>query len=210
MKANKLLSVVLTLCVLLAALSLTALAAEGDVAAIGDATYATVAEAIAAAKDGATVTLTADTAEDVTINKNITLDLGGNMLTGTKTTGKAPVTIAKGATVTVQNGTILGTNNAYYTIQNNGTATLTDIIATADASNTTASMIDNWGALTIESGTYTGGLNVVKSEEGTTLNISGGTFTLNYAPSSGYTGVILTYGETVISGGEFIQSLETA
>jgi hypothetical protein len=70
-------------------------------------------------------------------------------------------------------------------------------------------MIDNWGTLTIESGTYEGGLNVVKSEEGSTLTINGGKFTLNYAPSSDYTAVILVYGNTTITGGEFIQSLTT-
>lgn len=69
-------------------------------------------------------------------------------------------------------------------------------------------MIDNYGTLTITSGTYNGGLNVVKSEEGSKLTITGGTFTLDYA-TNGYTGVIFAYGDTTISGGEFIQSLTT-
>ena len=76
MKTNKLLSVVLTLCVLLAAFSLTALAA-GDVAKVGGTTYATLAEAVADAADGDTVTLLGNTTEDVTVTGNITLDLGG-------------------------------------------------------------------------------------------------------------------------------------
>ena len=205
MKTRKILSVVLTLCVLLAAFSLTALAADGA-ATVGGTGYATLADAIAAAKDGETVTLTADTTEDVTIDKNITLDLGTKTLTGTGAASKATLTVAKGATATVKNGTVLGTANGYYTIQNNGTATLEDVTATAG--NTGSSMIDNWGTLTITSGTYTGGLNVVKSEEGTTLNIDGGKFTLEYA-TSGYTGVIFAYGTTTITGGEFIQNLTT-
>ena len=205
MKTRKILSVVLTLCVLLAAFSLTALAADGA-ATVGGTGYATLADAIAAAKDGETVTLTADTTEDVTIDKNITLDLGTKTLTGTGAASKATLTVAKGATATVKNGTVLGTANGYYTIQNNGTATLEDVTATAG--NTGSSMIDNWGTLTIASGTYTGGLNVVKSEEGTTLNIDGGKFTLEYA-TSGYTGVIFAYGTTTIIGGEFIQNLTT-
>ena len=69
-------------------------------------------------------------------------------------------------------------------------------------------MIDNWGTLTIESGSYSGGLNVVKSEEDSTLNINGGRFELSYA-TSGYTGVVFAYGNTTITGGEFIQSLTT-
>lgn len=61
------------------------------------------------------------------------------------------------------------------------------------------------GTLTIKSGAYTGGLNVVKSEEGSTLNIGGGKFTLDYS-TSGYTGVILNYGTAIITDGEFIQN----
>ena len=178
--------------------------ATAAVAKIGETEYATLAAAIAAAKDGDTVTLLADATEDVTINKNITLDLGGKTLTNTNA-GKATVTIAKDATATVKNGSIIG-GTSYYNIQNNGTATFKDVTATAG--NNGSSMIDNWGTLTIESGTYEGGLNVVKSEEGSTLTINGGKFTLNYA-TNGYTAVILVYGDTTITGGEFIQSLTT-
>ena len=174
-------------------------------AQIGDVKYETLKEAINAAKDGDIVMLLADATEDVTIDKNITLDLGGKTLTNTGA-GKATVTIAKGATATVQNGSIIG-GTSYYNIQNNGIATFTGVTATAG--NTGSSMIDNWGTLTIESGTYEGGLNVVKSEEGSTLTINGGKFTGTYAPSSGYTAVILVYGNTTITGGEFIQSVTT-
>ena len=172
------------------------------VAQIGDVKYETLKDAINAAKDGDIVTLLADATEDVTINKNITLDLGGKTLTNTSS-GKATVTIAKGATATVQNGSIIG-GTSYYNIQNNGTATFTGVTATAG--NTGSSMIDNWGTLTIESGTYEGGLNVVKSEEGSTLTINGGKFTGTYAISNYYNGVILSAGTTTINDGEFIQS----
>lgn len=168
-------------------------------------TYATLADAIAAAKDGDTVTLLADVKEDVTITTDITLDLGGKTLTNTNA-GKATLTVAAGATAIVRNGSIVG-GTSYYTIQNNGTATFETITATAG--NTGSSMIDNYGDLTITSGTYTGGLNVVKSEEDSKLTINGGKFTLNYA-TNGYTGVIFAYGTTTITGGEFIQSLTTA
>ena len=181
------------------------------VAKIGTVEYATLAEAIAAANDGDTVTLTADTTEDVTIDKNITLDLGTKMLTNTGA-GKATLTVAAGATAVVENGSIVG-GASYYNIAVgtavNSTANLTLENVTATAGNTVSSMIDNWGTLTITSGTYTGGLNVVKSEEGSTLNISGGKFELNYAVSGKYTGVILSAGTTTISGGEFTQSATT-
>lgn len=188
-------------------LSETAKAADEtttEVAEVSGVKFATLAEAIAAAKDGETVKLLADATEDVVVDKNITLDLGGKTLTGTNS-GKPTVSIQNGATATVKNGSVIGTSS-FYNIQNNGTATFETLIATAG--NTGSSMIDNWGTLTINSGEYSGGLNVVKSEEGSTLVINGGKFTLNYS-TSGYTGVILTYGDTTITGGEFIQSLET-
>ena len=166
--------------------------------------FDTLQAAIDAAQDGETVTLLADATEDATIaaGKNITLDLGGKTLTNTNT-GKATLTIAKGATATVKNGSIVG-GTGYYTIDNYGTATLEDVTATAG--NTDSSMIRNDGTLTIESGSYSGGLDVVKSEEGSTLTINGGKFELSHAVSKNYTGVIFTYGTTAINGGEFVCS----
>ena len=191
-------------------LSETAKAADetSAVAQVGTTKYETLAKAIAAAKDGDTVTLLADAIEDVVVDKNITLDLGGKTLTG-KDSGYATLSIQNGATTTVKNGSIVG-STSYYTIEitkgSNATATFEDLTATAG--NTGSSMIDNWGTLTINSGVYSGGLNVVKSEEGSVLTINGGKFTLAHSVE-GYTGVIFTYGDTTITGGEFIQSLTT-
>ena len=173
------------------------------VAEIGSQGYESLTEAIGAAQDGQTVTLLADATEDVVISKSITLDLGGKTLTNTNV-GKATISVQSG-TVTVKNGNVVG-GTGYYNIEAKKDANLTLTDVTATAGNTGSSMIDNYGTLTITSGTYTGGLNVVKSEEGSKLTITGGTFTLNYAPSSGYTAVILVYGDTTISGGEFIQT----
>ena len=176
---------------------------EGQyVAEVNGAKYATLAEAIDAAQDGQTVTLLADATKDVVISKSITLDLGGKTLTNTNA-GKATISVT-GGTVTVKNGNVVG-GTGYYNIEvtkgSNANLTLTDVTATAG--NTGSSMIDNWGTLTITSGTYTGGLNVVKSEEGSVLNISGGTFTRETAPRWGITGTVLVYGTTTITGGTF-------
>lgn len=141
------------------------------------------------------------------ISKSITLDMGGKTLTNTNA-GKATISV-QGGTVTVKNGNVVG-GTGYYNIEvtkdSNANLTLADVTATAG--NTGSSMIDNWGTLTIESGSYSGGLNVVKSEEDSTLTINGGKFELSYA-TNGYTGVVLAYGNTTITGGEFIQSLTT-
>ena len=177
---------------------------EGQyVAEVNGAKYATLAEAIDAAQDGQTVTLLADAAEDVVISKSITLDLGGKTLTNTNA-GKATISVT-GGTVTVKNGNVMG-GTGYYNIEvtkegSNANLTLTDVTATAG--NNGSSMIDNWGTLTITSGTYNGGLNVVKSEEGSKLTITGGTFTRETAPRWGITGTVLVYGTTTITGGTF-------
>lgn len=180
--------------------------ATAAVAKIGETEYETLAAAIAAAKDGDTVKLLADATEDVVINKDITLDLGGKTLTNTGA-GKATVTIAKDATATVQNGSIIG-GTSYYNIQNNGTATFKDVTATAG--NNGSSMIDNFGDLTINSGTYTGGLDTVKNESGAKLTINDGTFELTKSSSDGFTGVVFNYGNLTITGGTFIQSEKTS
>ena len=176
------------------------------VAEIGSQGYESLTEAVAAAEDGQTVTLLADAAEDVVISKSITLDLGGKTLTNTNA-GKATISVT-GGTVTVKNGNVMG-GTGYYNIEvtkegSNANLTLTDVTATAG--NTGSSMIDNWGTLTITSGTYTGGLDTVKNEPSAKLNITGGTFTLTKGNSNGFTGVVFNYGELTISGGEFIQS----
>ena len=176
---------------------------SGSVAQVGFKAFNTLQAAIDAAQDGETVTLLEDATEDAVINKSITFDLNGKTLTNTNS-GKATISV-QGGTVTVKNGNVLG-GTSYYNIEvtkdSNANLTLADVTATAG--NTGSSMIDNWGTLTIESGSYSGGLNVVKSEEDSTLTINGGKFELSYASSQGFTGVILTYGSTTISDGEFV------
>ncbi len=217
---RKLLSVLLTFCLAFSLLPTAALAdeageegtAEGSgqktyVAQIDDKQqYETLQAAINAATGNATVTLLADRTEDVTINKSIILDLGGKTLTNTNA-GKATLTVVAGATATVKNGSIVG-GTSFYTIQNNGTATLEGVTATAG--NTGSSMIDNWGTMTITSGTYSGGLDTVKNEPNAKLTITGGDFTLNYGKKSGFTGVVFNYGELTISGGTFTQAYKSA
>ena len=191
---RKFLSILLTLAMALTLLP-TAAMAEGEMV--------TLQSQIATS---GTVTLNKNYEEDITIpaDANVTLDLNGNTLSNTN---NRKATLSVEGTAVVKNGTIIG-GTGYYNIEVKKGGSLTLENVTATAGNTGSSMIDNWGTLTIKSGTYTGGLNVVKSEEGSTLNIHGGKFTLSYA-TNGYTGVIFAYGTTTITGGEFIQSLTT-
>ena len=88
---------------------------ESGIAKVGGKNYSSLQEAINVAQDGETVTLLTDATEDATIaaGKNITLDLGGKTLTNTSV-GKATLTIAKGATATVKNGSIVGGTGYYH------------------------------------------------------------------------------------------------
>ncbi len=205
---KKFLAVLLTLLMLLGALAVTTAADGGNVAEVNGTQYATLQEAVDAASTGETVTLLADTSEDVVINKSITLDLGGKTLTN-KSAGKATISVT-GGTVTVKNGAVQG-GTSYYNIEvtKGSNADLTLEGVTATAGNIGSSMIDNWGTMTINSGVYTGGLNVVKSEEDSKLTINGGTFSRDTAPKYDITGVILVYGDTTIIGGEFHNNANT-
>lgn len=73
---------------------------------IGAKAYATLGDAIAAAKDGDTITLTQDVAENNTINKNITLDLGEHTITCVD--NKPALTLYDLDNVVIKNGTVNG------------------------------------------------------------------------------------------------------
>lgn len=179
-----------------------------SVAEVNGVSYSSLQEAINAAQDGETVTLLANAVEDVVIGKSITFDLGGKTLTNTNS-DKATISV-QGGTVAVKNGSVVG-GTSYYNIEvtkNSANLTLTDVTATAG--NNGSSMIDNYGTLTITSGTYTGGLDTVKNDPNAKLAISGGEFTLTKGTSEGFTGVVFNYGALEISGGTFIQSDKSA
>lgn len=95
------------------------------------------------------------------------------------------------------------TLTAYYGIENDGTLTLK---ASGNGGiDATRIAIDNFGALTVESGTYTstksGGYATVWSEEGCNTVINGGTFTNTSA--EGYGVYIFKNSNTTINGGAF-------
>ena len=173
------------------------------IAKVGDIEYESLKEAIVAANDGDTVTLISDVQENIVIDRNITLDLGGKTITNTNASGEATILINKDVTATVKNGNVVGGTNSYYNIKNDGAATFDDVNATAG--NVDSSMFDNWGSLIINSGNYVGGLNVIKSEEGSKLEINGGYFELKKGMYD-ITGVILSYGTTTINNGEFVNT----
>ena len=131
------------------------------VAQIGSKKYETLADAIRLATKGKTITLLTDVEQNsqLTINKNITLDLNGKTIKNTVDiwgdNANAILSITNGAKVTITgNGTMDAKENDCYTI---------NVVK---------------GDLTIENGTFYGNVSVVQVEEGT-LSVKGGTFDLH-------------------------------
>lgn len=214
--------------------------AEGEsagVAMIGDATYETLADAVAKADDGATIKLLKDAEENIAIpaSKTITIDLNGKKITnksadtitvekgaaltinGTGTVdnvthGKA--TIVNGGTVVLNGGLYTrskedmennkdtGGKNSYYTILNDNGGVMT-INAGVEVKNIGhfSSMIRNGGTtastLTINGGTFSGGINTVKNDGAGTLTINGGDF------SNTTQFVVMNWHKATINGGSF-------
>ncbi len=214
------------------------------VAEVNGTTFETLVDAIAAAKDNDTVTLLADTTEDVVISKNITLDLNGFTLTNTEgehtivnngtltikdsstaQTGTVDnVTHGRGALV--NNGTVIlsgGTfersaekgkfepygngGNSWYTIANYGTMTIDNGTTVKNAGGYSSNICnggqDSTAKLTINGGTFDGGVNTVKNDANGVLEIKGGELknTAQY--------VIMNWNQATISGGTF-ETAETA
>lgn len=132
----------------------------GDyIAQIGGDTYGTLQEAINAAPEGEIVTLAANTAEDITISRSITLNLNGWTLTGTP--ADAPVvTVAEGAAVTIQDGTITGKDSRKIEgliTAANADLTLNNCVVTGNQAGKNGSAIirAEGGSLTITGGEVT-------------------------------------------------------
>ena len=79
-------------------------------AKIGESEYASIADALAAAQPGDTIVLLRNVTENITINKSLTLDLGGFTLSGDAEAAVVTISGDK-PQVTVKNGTVTGGRN---------------------------------------------------------------------------------------------------
>ena len=217
--------------------------AKVAVAQIGDVKYETLQEALDAAVNGDIVTLLADANELVSVNTNgaITLDLNGKKVSGNDsdtisvTKANTVLTIKNGtlesngnncggiyvknATVTLENCTLIGTNDSMScaVYASNGA---TIIINDCDLSANHYALIMMSANVTVNGGTFEAPTSV--STNGTdiyddaTLTINGGTFngaiywpangklTINDGTFTANTAIYLKSGSLEINGGTFI------
>lgn len=152
---------------------------EASVAEVNGAKYDSLQAAVDAAKSGATVTLLADTRENVTVSKNaIVLDLNGHTLNGGTEKGKPALTVT--ARVTVKDSSE----------EHTGTIMREDTAANSGVSSHYVIDIQGAGWLTFESGNVKNnsgnvsgkGASLVRVGDDSVdkypgLNIKGGTFT---------------------------------
>lgn len=151
---------------------------------------------------------------------------------GTLTSADGNITLVNYGVAKVVSGTVTGAGSNNYVIKNYGDLTLgedaqsvvsvssarmnasliangysSDSDMTANASKVTS---ENKATLTINGGTYSGGMNAVKNDSDGVLIINDGTFTSGYVDSdkdAGGGSVILTGGKTTtINGGTFTQT----
>ncbi len=137
----------------------------------------------------------------------VTIDLAGFTLKGSKTgsgNDYAHGIIVNNGTLELKNGTLKRTAGDYYTLINYGTITMANLtMVETDGVVDSASLIENLGTMTIESGTYeTKGCNVIKNEPSATkLTINGGSLICSYVSYSA--GIVMAYSNVEINGGEF-------
>lgn len=206
---RKLLSILLTLCLAFSLLPTAALAdeAEGCVggencshqAAIGDTHYSTLVEAVSAAKNGETITLTDNIKVENTlvVTKTLTLDLAGHTLSNDTDIWSdynwSLISVRGNGNLTITgNGTLKAKENDCYPVD----------------------VQDEGAQLTIENGTFIGNIHAVYVETGAAY-IKGGTYSVQQKytdPSKGDEFVLNLYdanrrngtAKLSVSGGTFV------
>jgi len=184
-------------------------APKPTVAMIGDVPFTDLQEALDTAEPGQTISIVSELADvDVTVSKNVTIDLGNKTLTD------AYIKIA--ADVTIQNGSIKNVNESYPLVVNKGTLTVEDVAIEASASDR-AIWLNGAVTLNFNSGSSilaTKGGNNSKSKiygiwvsQGATANINGGTIEVDAGPNATAVAIFGNYANTVnVNGGKISTS----
>ena len=189
----------------------TRITLQGDVS--GDLTIPTNKNIVLELAEGSKLT----NVSGHTITNNGTLTIEGTGTVDNISHGKAAVHNNEGGIVILNGGTYTRSKengqsasasggNSYYNIVNWGTMTINDGVK-VNQSGHFSSMIENGfydgtgktnnPKLTINGGTFSGGLNTVKNDDRGILEVKGGTFS-NVSQAA-----LLNWNEAVIEGGEF-------
>lgn len=235
------------------ALALLMVAVMLPVMAMADETLQTLQSQIDKATSGTTITLDKDYTEDITIDKELTIDLNNHNLTnkvgdtitvdakgnltitgnGTVdnvTHGKAALSIKENGKATLNGGYFnrskengkSGTEpggNSFYTLINHGELIINDgaVVTTASEDSTLgrySSLVENgyqshngstnYPTLTINGGTFKGGINTIKNDDNGITNIYGGKCE-NY-----FQACVQNHHKTTIYNGEFSADVSSA
>ena len=150
--------------------------APKNAAKIGENEYPTVADAIAAADGSESIVLLRDVTENITINKSLTLNLGGFTLTGTGTETVVKIS-GENLNIIVKDGTITGGSTDY-----GGGVNIQNVAGTVT--------LDNCTITKNEASNAGGGIYIASSG---TVKIKNGKITENTATNSG-AGIYVTCG----------------
>lgn len=150
--------------------------APKNAAKIGEDEYPTVAAAIAAADGSESIVLLRDVTENITINKSLTLNLGGFTLTGTGTETVVKIS-GENLNIIVKDGTITGGSTDY-----GGGVNIQNVAGTVT--------LDNCTITKNEASNAGGGIYIASSG---TVKIKNGKITENTATNSG-AGIYVTCG----------------
>lgn len=157
--------------------------------------------------------------QDTITNKSVSLTVLGSGTVDNVSHGKAAFVNEPGAVANLQGGTYTRSmengssaeesgGNSYYNIVNHGTMTIFDSV-TVKQNGAFSSLLENgWyngkqntsgeeSVLTINGGTFSGGLNTIKNDDYGSLTINGGSFT-NVAQAA-----LLNWNKAVVNGGTF-------
>lgn len=169
----RLLSALVALCMVLVLFPAVALAAEDPVAQIGDTTYATLDEAVAAAADGATIELLADaTTSGLNLSKDLTIQAAEGLETKPTVTFTQYGIALWGKALTFKDCNVVmnGIGSTPYTAEWNWMT----ICASSDASltlNNVTMTMDATGVSNSPQAIYFCNNNVLNLENGTELTI---------------------------------------
>ena len=159
--------------------------------------YGTIYEAIQDANEGETITLLTDTSEDITIEKNINLDLGGHTITGLSGEIKPVIDIT--AEATIKNGTVTGGTDSGIKVRH--TSATLDGLTFINNSSVSGNEKDGGAICAVGYLTYTG--TSTEYRDDVVLSVNNCTITNNTAADGG--GAIATgYGMALEINGSTI------